>query len=63
MSYKIRVSYGDKILKKNTKYKFGFVMQLKSFSTIPQKAITVANVYILICANQLYCVKKRLAQF
>ena len=38
-------------------------MQLKSFSTIQQKAITVANVYILICANQLYCVKKRLAQF
>lgn len=38
-------------------------MQLKSFSTIPQKAITVANVYILLCANQLYYVKKRLAQF
>ena len=38
-------------------------MQLKSFSTIPQKAVTVANVYILLCANQLYYVKKRLAQF
>lgn len=46
MSYKISVSYGDKI-KKTTKYKFGFVMQLKSFSTIPQKATTVANVYII----------------
>ena len=38
-------------------------MQLKSFSKIAQKAIKVGNVYILICTNQLYYVKKRLAQF